>query len=551
MAMKHMFLFCLGLVVALAITAMSDARSYADTTLPARGLCAHRGDQGIGPENTVPAFIGAAIAGAQQIELDVQKTKDGKLVIMHDNTVDRTTDGKGKIVDLTLDEIKALNVKLGQNRLYESVKVPTFEEALDSLPTNVWINVHVKPGEGIAEDALKVVMAKGRVDQCLFAVLQKEMESLRATCPEVKICCMDRKGGVDKYIQRAIEWKCEFIQLNEPYTKEQIAALKAANIKINYFKSATVGTDDPAEIRAMLADGVDFPLVNHFSEAWNAGVTFDGVTLNELSAEEKARELNLLPAPKMAKRGLCAHRGDQGVGPENTVPSFVAAAKAGAQQVELDVQLTKDGKLVIMHDLTVDRTTDGKGAVKDLTFDEIRALDAGVKYDAQYAGTKVPTFEEALDCLPRNIWVNIHVKPGEGIAAAATKTVVERGRLAQCFIGVENKQDLDDARSVFPDVKIAFLTGDMRQDIVDNVIAWKCDFVQSTKYQPEFIKQYQDAGVTMNFFGTDDFDKIKSLLTEGVCFPLVNLFAKDWPAAAEIEGLELNQVDPNYLNDRY
>ena len=74
---------------------------------------------------------------------------------------------------------------------------------------------------------------------------------------------------------------------------------------------------------------------------------------------------------------ICAHRGDVEVTPENTISAFLSAVRKGAQQIEFDVALTKDGKLVVMHDSTVDRTTSGKGRVSDLTFDEIRLLDAG------------------------------------------------------------------------------------------------------------------------------------------------------------------------------
>src|SRR5689334_18176083 len=86
---------------------------------------------------------------------------------------------------------------------------------------------------------------------------------------------------------------------------------------------------------------------------------------------------------------VVAHRGAKNVAPENTIAAFDAAADAGANYVELDVRPTKDGELILMHDATVNRTTGGKGAVRDLTFAEIRALDAG-------NGQKVPTFREAL-----------------------------------------------------------------------------------------------------------------------------------------------------------
>ncbi len=507
--------------------------------LPEKGLCAHRGDQGFATENTVPAFVAAAKAGAQQVELDVQKTKDGKLVIMHDLTVDRTTTGKGAVKDLTFDEIRSFEVKkTSYCKTSEPLQVPTFEEALDCLPRNIWINVHVKPGEGIAEDSLKVVQEKDRLHQAIFAVGKKEMESLRALCPEVKICCMERQGGGEVYIQNAINWKCDFIQLAQPYTPEQIARLKAAGVKINYF-----GTDDYATIRKMLQDGVDFPLVNYFAADKFVAEEFDWYK-NPASAQEETQGV------KLAKRGLCAHRGDQRVAPENTIPAFEAAAKAGAQQVELDVQLTKDGKLVIMHDLTVDRTTTGKGAVKDLTFDEIRSFDAGVKYDPKFAGTKVPTFEEALDRLPHNIIVNIHVKPGEGIAAAATKVVLEKGRVDQALMALETKKDLDETRAVCSTIKVDFLVGDgseKRKEVFQNVIDWKCDFVQFVNYDKSDVEKFRRAGVTINFFGTDDPEKIRTLLKDGIDFPLVDGFSKAWSVADEFGGFELNQPEAGYL----
>lgn len=537
--------FISSFVASFAILASSAGTSAiaADVVMPERGLCAHRGDQGVMPENTVPAFVAAALAGAQQVELDVQKTKDGKLVIMHDLTVDRTTTGKGAVKDLTLDEIRSFSIRT-KNFVYDQLTAPTFEEALDALPRNVWINVHVKPGEGIAADACRLVMEKDRLHQAFFACNKAEMEAIRAICPDAKICCMDRKPNPEQYIKNAIEWKCDFIQLTHDYTAEEIARLKAAGIKINFF-----GTDDPNKIRKLLNDGVDFPLVNLFALDWPVVEELGGYKLNAVPEDYRRKIADETSTAPLAERGLCAHRGDQKQGPENTVPAFIAAARSGAQQIEFDVQKTKDGRLVIMHDLTVDRTTTGKGAVKDLTFDEIRALDAGVKTDPKFKGVKVPTFEETLDCLPQNILLNIHIKPGEGIAEAATKVVVAKGRVAQAMIACENKNDVDAARAVCPNIKIAFLTGangDARKKVIQNAIDWKCDYIQFMSYDAEDIAKLKNAGLKINFFGTDDPAKIRQLINDGVDFPLVNYFLQDWPVAAEFDGFELNAPYPRY-----
>ena len=96
---------------------------------------------------------------------------------------------------------------------------------------------------------------------------------------------------------------------------------------------------------------------------------------------------------------VAGHRGDRAHAPENTLPAIEAALASGLEFVETDVQLSADGVPVLMHDETVDRTTNGTGAVADLTLAELRALDAGSWYGAEFAGVQVPLFTEFLDAL--------------------------------------------------------------------------------------------------------------------------------------------------------
>src|SRR5262249_48283752 len=90
---------------------------------------------------------------------------------------------------------------------------------------------------------------------------------------------------------------------------------------------------------------------------------------------------------------VISHRGEHLHHPENTIPAFRAAYEAGADFIELDLRTTSDGKLVLMHNDTVDARTNGSGAVKDMTFEQIRMLDAGIKSGQEFAGAKVPTFD--------------------------------------------------------------------------------------------------------------------------------------------------------------
>jgi glycerophosphoryl diester phosphodiesterase len=110
---------------------------------------------------------------------------------------------------------------------------------------------------------------------------------------------------------------------------------------------------------------------------------------------------------------IIAHRGDSAHVPENTLAAFAAALEVGADLVEFDVQLTKDGQVVVIHDATVDRTTTGRGRVRDLTLAEIRALSAG--YPARFAethrGERVPALGEALGMLKGRARVMVEIKP--------------------------------------------------------------------------------------------------------------------------------------------
>jgi glycerophosphoryl diester phosphodiesterase len=119
----------------------------------------------------------------------------------------------------------------------------------------------------------------------------------------------------------------------------------------------------------------------------------------------------LLRSPGLAQPLVLAHRGGPALGPESTLATYQRAIDAGVQWLELDVQMSKDGVLVVIHDETVDRTTNGTGAVADLTFDELRKLDAG-------EGQKIPSFDEAV-ALAKTSGVNLfpetksaHLYPG-------------------------------------------------------------------------------------------------------------------------------------------
>ena len=110
---------------------------------------------------------------------------------------------------------------------------------------------------------------------------------------------------------------------------------------------------------------------------------------------------------------LIAHRGASGHAPENTLAAFKKAVSLGVNFIETDLQLTRDARLVAIHDSTVNRTTNGKGTVHDMTLAELRRLDAGSWFGSEHAGERIPTLEEILEFAKKNdVVFYLEVKPG-------------------------------------------------------------------------------------------------------------------------------------------
>jgi len=110
---------------------------------------------------------------------------------------------------------------------------------------------------------------------------------------------------------------------------------------------------------------------------------------------------------------VVAHRGFSGVAPENSMVAFKKAIEVGSDMIELDVRLSKDGEVVVVHDESVERTTNGKGRVIDLTVDELKKLDAGSKFQPSFSGEQIPTLKEVLQLAYGQIKVNIELKIGD------------------------------------------------------------------------------------------------------------------------------------------
>jgi len=149
---------------------------------------------------------------------------------------------------------------------------------------------------------------------------------------------------------------------------------------------------------------------------------------------------------------LVAHRGGGKLAPENTIAAFRQAMDAwAADMLEMDVHLTRDGEVVVIHDPTVDRTTDGSGAVVDLTLEELQSLDAGYRFvdlDGEHSfrgrGITVPTLDEVMDACP-GVWLNIEIKAGAA-AGPLVALLRRRGEQHRVLVAAELERTRREAR---------------------------------------------------------------------------------------------------------
>ncbi|MCM3399991.1 glycerophosphodiester phosphodiesterase [Oceanobacillus profundus] len=173
-----------------------------------------------------------------------------------------------------------------------------------------------------------------------------------------------------------------------------------------------------------------------------------------------------------------AHRGASGHAPENTMAAFEKAFEMKADFIEIDVQMTRDGRLVAIHDTTVNRTTNGNGFVGDYTLEEIQQLDAGSWFGEEFAGERVPTFEEIIDEYRGKIGILIELKspelyPGmeEKVAEALIERNMHKPSNGKIIIQSFNHESVQLSKQLLPNIPHGVLAGLTWADVTDEQLA--------------------------------------------------------------------------------
>ena len=240
-----------------------------DHRMPLKGICAHRGANETHPENTLAAFEEAIRLGAQMIELDVQMTKDNQLVIMHDDKVNRTTNGRGLVQSLTLRKIKRLDAGKWKSKEFRNERVPTLKEALDIMPKNIWLNIHLKGDERLGAATAEAVITANRIHQAVIACNNEAAKGVRRINPNIMMCNMERLTTRAEYINETIEKGFAFLQLKSSRDDENMLTdlnkLRENGIQVNYFHS-----EEESRVKELMDAGVDFILTDHLSKMLQA-----------------------------------------------------------------------------------------------------------------------------------------------------------------------------------------------------------------------------------------------------------------------------------------
>jgi len=220
---------------------------------------------------------------------------------------------------------------------------------------------------------------------------------------------------------------------------------------------------------------------------------------------------------------VVAHRGYSAIAPENTLAAFRAAIEAKAPAAECDVYCTADGHVVLLHDNTVDRTTDGTGPITGMTLEQVKQLDAGSWKGEQYKGEPIPTLAETLELVKGKMQLVVEVKQA-GIAHQVVETIRQAEMLEDVTIISFNAGTCREIRKLEPRLPVGWLAGGSGVDdararaLMASTLGADAQMIDiiSGAVSPELMRRANLAGVTVWVWTVDDPDMVKLLAQIGV-----------------------------------
>jgi glycerophosphoryl diester phosphodiesterase len=222
---------------------------------------------------------------------------------------------------------------------------------------------------------------------------------------------------------------------------------------------------------------------------------------------------------------VIAHRGASSYAPENTLAAFDLALHMGVTHIELDVHCTSDGHLVVIHDETVDRTTDGSGPVASSTLAALRGLDAGAWFGEQFRGERIPTFEEVLTRYQGRLHIHTELKGRTAHLAQRTADMVRaNGMVAQVTMTSFHKPWLEAIRAYAPELPTGWLVGEVSEAVLTQArelgLTQLCP--RAPAVTPELVRRVQSAGFVVRAWGVANEALMRQVVDAGADGMTVN-----------------------------
>lgn len=219
-----------------------------------------------------------------------------------------------------------------------------------------------------------------------------------------------------------------------------------------------------------------------------------------------------------------AHRGASSYAPENTFAAFDLAIEMGARHLELDVHFSSDGHLVVIHDDTVDRTTDGSGPVTSRSLAALTALDAGAWFDPRFTGERIPTLGAVLE---RYWGAHLHVElkgHSAGLAQRAVDMVRSSGIATNVTITSFQKAKLEETRAYAPELPTGWLVGEVSDAVVAQARAMGLTQLcpRAGAVTPELVSRLHAEGLVVRAWGVATEDLMRQVVTAGADGMTVN-----------------------------
>ncbi len=223
------------------------------------------------------------------------------------------------------------------------------------------------------------------------------------------------------------------------------------------------------------------------------------------------------------------HRGASHDAPENTLAAFELAAHYGADGIELDVSLTADGVPIVIHDDTLDRTTDGSGDAGSFPLAEIKRLDAGRWFDPRFAGEQIPTLDEVFEAVGRRLLINVELKGftlrQDGLEARVAERIAHHNLAARVIVSSFNPLRLRRLRKIAPHIPIGFLH-EPGEPFYIPWLLWRypheADHPHHSFVTPVYMAWARRSGLRVNTWVVDDPARMSALRDLGVDMIMTN-----------------------------